>query len=239
MSNMSDLEKRMREFYEDAAKTYLTRRMPVIIRVDGKGFKHVTRNFEFPCDDHFRAAMADTAKDLLNNVQGAVFAYTQSDEISLFLKDYTTLETQALYGYGVQKIVSVVASMTSTYFNKHIGEYEGDAYQEVAGTCIFDARTFNIPKEEVTNYFYWRQTDCERNAIQAIARSVLTKSGVRGHSCKTLVTMLADKDVDIKTYPEYFLHGYCLYKKEGRSVVCEAAPMFTGNGRDTIEKLIE
>lgn len=31
--------------------------------------------------------------------------------------------------------------------------------------AMFDARVFNIPREEVTNYFYWRQLDASRNSI--------------------------------------------------------------------------
>ena len=34
--------------YEDAQKTYLTRRMPVMIRVDGNAFHTFTRGFERP-----------------------------------------------------------------------------------------------------------------------------------------------------------------------------------------------
>ena len=36
--------------YEDAQKTYLTRRMPVMIRVDGNAFHTFTRGFERPFD---------------------------------------------------------------------------------------------------------------------------------------------------------------------------------------------
>ena len=35
----------------------------------------------------------------------------------------------------------------------------------------FDARCFNIPKEEVANYFYWRQLDATRNSIQMVGQA--------------------------------------------------------------------
>ena len=37
--------------------------------------------------------------------------------------------------------------------------------------AMFDARCFNIPKEEVTNLLYWRQVDAARNSIQMVARA--------------------------------------------------------------------
>ena len=39
---------RMKEFYENRAKTKLTRRMPVIIRLDGRAFHTFTKGFAKP-----------------------------------------------------------------------------------------------------------------------------------------------------------------------------------------------
>lgn len=39
----SDLAKRMKNYYETVSKTKLVRRMPVIIRIDGKAFHTFTR----------------------------------------------------------------------------------------------------------------------------------------------------------------------------------------------------
>lgn len=37
--------------------------------------------------------------------------------------------------------------------------------------AMFDARCFNIPKEEVTNLCYWRQDDASRNSIQMVGQA--------------------------------------------------------------------
>lgn len=46
------------------------------------------------------------------------FGYTQSDEITLILTDYATVATDAWFGYNVQKMASVSASMATLAFNK-------------------------------------------------------------------------------------------------------------------------
>lgn len=45
----TDFDKRMKE-YEAVSKTRLTKRMPVIIRVDGRAFHTFTRGFNKPYD---------------------------------------------------------------------------------------------------------------------------------------------------------------------------------------------
>lgn len=86
----SALAKRMKQ-YEAVPKNTLTRRTPVIIRVDGRAFHTFTRGFKKPFDDVLMRAMQDTMKYLCENIQGCVLGYTQSDEITLILVDYKKL----------------------------------------------------------------------------------------------------------------------------------------------------
>lgn len=102
--------------YEAIPKNYLMRRQPVIIRLDGKAFHSFTRGFDKPFDNEFMAAMQSTMKFLCENIQGCVLGYTQSDEITLVLCDYQKLDTDAWFGYNVQKMVSVSASMATLAF---------------------------------------------------------------------------------------------------------------------------
>ena len=50
-------------------------------------------------------------------IQGCVFGYTQSDEITLVLTDYETIKTDAWFGYNVQKMASISASIATSAFN--------------------------------------------------------------------------------------------------------------------------
>lgn len=208
----SSLATRMKD-YESVSKTRLTRRTPVIIRIDGKAFHTFTRGMRRPFDYILAETMRETTKYLCENIQGCVLGYTQSDEISLALVDYKTLETSAWFNNEIQKICSISASMATMAFNKFFRRYaehfiqDCDAQYEMDGTCepgsqnhklckiyeaaiekgaMFDARCFNLPKEEVTNYIYWRQLDAMRNSIQAVGQANFSQTQLNLKSCNDI-----------------------------------------------------
>ena len=88
-----DLGTRMKTYYEQIPKTKLMRRTPAAIRIDGKAFHTFTRGFEKPFDSVLIKSMQETMKHLCENIQGCVFGYTQSDEITLLLVDYKELNS--------------------------------------------------------------------------------------------------------------------------------------------------
>ena len=154
---------RMKENYEQRYKFKLTRRIPVILRLDGKTFHNVTKKYDKPFDEIFQLTIFNTSIELCSQIQGAKCAYVQSDEISILLTDFDRLTTDAWFDYNLQKIVSVSAGIASAYFSSY---WDRDNYS------VFDSRAFNIPKDEVCNYFIWRQQDCTRNSISSLAQSL-------------------------------------------------------------------
>ena len=72
-----NLGDRMKENYENRSKTYLTRRTPVIIRLDGKAWHSFTRGFKRPYDEILHNATNQTLKYLCENIQGCKFGYTR------------------------------------------------------------------------------------------------------------------------------------------------------------------
>ena len=46
-----------------------------------------------------------------------------------------------------------------------------NVYYDKVNMAMFDARVFNIPKEEVTNCIYWRQLDAARNSVQMVGQA--------------------------------------------------------------------
>jgi len=170
---------RMKNNYESRFATKLMRRTPVIIRLDGKAFHTLTRDCEKPFDRKLKDAMEKTTCDLCKGIQGAKCAYTQSDEISILLVDYDKLTTEAWFDYDVQKIVSVSAAIASTSFTKHY-----------SSTGLFDSRAFNIPREEVCNYFIWRQQDWMRNSIQMLARNHFSDKELHKKNTRDMHEML-------------------------------------------------
>ena len=216
-----DLGTRMKTFYENIPKTRLMRRVPVAIRLDGKAFHTFTRGFQKPFDFVLMNTMQQTMKYLCENIQGCVFGYTQSDEITLILVDYQKFTSSAWFDYEVQKICSISASMATMAFNRFFAQevdkwgvetfgyewYEGGTNDpEVANSpewklseiyskaikkgALFDARCFNIPKEEVTNLVYWRQLDATRNSIQMVGQAYFSNSQLKGKSCNDIQDML-------------------------------------------------
>jgi tRNA(His) guanylyltransferase len=166
---------RMKAQYENRTKVMLPRRTYTIVRVDGKAFHSYTRNMKRPFDDDLIACMNDTAVGLCEGMQGAQFAFVQSDEISVLLTDFDRDETQAWFDGSLQKIVSVAASIATMTFNVDANNLD------MSATALFDARAFTIPDPiEVENYFIWRQQDAERNSLTAFCQSFFSHKELEG-----------------------------------------------------------
>ena len=275
-----NLGTRMKEFYEQIPKTKLMRRTPVIIRIDGKAFHTFTRGFKRPFDEVLIKTMQQTTKYLCENIQGCVLGYTQSDEITLVLVDYQRFETFAWFDYEVQKMCSIAASMATMAFNKFfeknsktkINDYkfglvpqsvelQQEAYnyhnallKAIEKGAMFDARVFNIPKEEVTNCVYWRQLDASRNSVQMVGQANFSHKELLHKSCNDIQDMLmTQKGINWNDFPTYQKRGTCVIKKtyidatpdstDSKSVrthwiIDKDIPIFKGEGRNYIEKLI-
>lgn len=230
---------RMKNNYENITRYYLTRRMPVIIRLDGRSFHTFTRGFKKPFDDILVKTMQDTMKYLCENIQGCVLGYTQSDEISLVLTDYAELTTDAWFGNNLQKMCSVSASMATLAFNKFFSgrvqefmydccddlgvkfipenknEYDNavKVYFNKFNAAMFDSRVFTIPKEEVCNYLIWRQKDATRNSIQSVGQANFSQKELHGKSCNNIQDMLMlQKSINWNDYSTTLKRGSCCIK---------------------------
>ena len=257
-----NLGKRMKENYESVPKTHLMRRTPVAIRLDGKAFHTFTRGFNKPFDRVLMNSMQETMKYLCQHIQGCVFGYTQSDEITLILKDYNTFETEAWFDYEVQKMCSISASMATMAFNKIFAnevDYlemtnEADMYYPALNKgAMFDARCFNIPREEVVNLIYWRQLDAVRNSIQMVGQANFSHKELQGKSCNMIQDMLfTEKGINWNDFPTDCKRGSCCIKnyynayddtlvypgKFGEWVIDHDIPIFKGESRYYIEKFL-
>lgn len=231
----SSLGDRMKS-YEFISKTFLTRRIPVIIRLDGKAFHTFTRGMKKPFDEILTSTMQETMKYLCENIQGCVFGYTQSDEITLILTDYETITTDAWFKYNIQKMTSISASMATLAFNKffrhnvaikekalytysldEINTYEYDYMSIMRGKfdkAIFDSRVFSIPREEVCNCLIWRQQDATRNSIQSVGQANFNQKQLQNKSCNEIQDMLfTEKGINWNDLPIEYKRGSCCYKQ--------------------------
>jgi tRNA(His) 5'-end guanylyltransferase len=207
---MTSLSDRMKE-YEKVTRTSLMRKTPIIIRIDGKAFHTWTRHLKRPFDTAFYCAMADTANSLLKEIQGAVLAYGQSDEISILVRDYDEVNTEVWFNGAVQKIVSVAASLATGYFAKHCQDY-GIAGN---GIAFFDARVFNVPQHEVVNYFIWRQQDFMRNSVQMMARHYLGHAACQNTNREAMIQKLKATGRNWDNLPTVYRLGYTCTRTGG------------------------
>lgn len=234
MSNSGfSLDDRMKR-YENVSRIYLTRRVPAIIRIDGKAFHTFTRGMKKPFDRILMTAMQETMRYLCENIQGCVFGYTQSDEITLILTDYATTTTDAWFGYGVQKMASISASMATMAFNSIFVDtvnathqlYDSEpniecssafnysVYERKFWSAMFDARVFSIPVEEVCNCLIWRQQDATRNSIEAAGQAHFSAKQLHSKNCNQIQEMLwKEHNINWNDYPVDFKRGSCCRKE--------------------------
>ena len=287
MPDRDSLGTRMKTYYEEVPKFRLYKRTPVAIRIDGKAFHTFTRGFKKPFDEVLIKSMQQTMQYLCENIQGCVLGYTQSDEITLILQDYKTLTTSAWFDYEIQKICSISASMATMIFNQKFHEnvrewcdenelsvipyfnedkpvelkqlYE-TYWNAVHKGAMFDARCFNIPKEEVTNLIFWRQLDAARNSVQMVGQAYFSHKELQEKSCSDIQDMLMEKyNINWNDFPTTQKRGSCCIKHDWTTtcaktnengevekwvaerphwVIDNEIPQFKGEGREYIEKLI-
>ena len=203
-----NLGDRMKNNYENRYRFKLTRRIPVIMRLDGKAFHTLTKNCEKPFDLHFNNSMWWAAFGVIEEIQGAKCVYIQSDEISILITDFDKLTTDAWFDYNIQKMTSVAASIASIAFNEQFFYLE-DGYK-----ALFDCRVFNIPKEEVVNYFVWRQKDWVRNSVQMLARSYYSHKELHKKKQSDMHEMLYKKGVNWADLESKWKNGVFIYKED-------------------------
>ena len=126
--------------YEVSFKYFLPERMPVILRLDGKSFHTYTRGCKRPFDENLYSCMNDTAIYLCENIQNAVLAYVQSDEISIILNNYKSINTASWFDNNAIKMCSVASGMASSYFTSISDRIFGKLK-----IAVFDCRAFVVP----------------------------------------------------------------------------------------------
>ena len=237
MSDKTSLGNRMKQFYENPYRFYLPRRSPMIIRLDMRAGHSFTKGFQRPFDDIFIKSIQETAKYLCENIENVKFSYQQSDEISLLLTDYDNINTQAWFNKNLQKMCSISASMATLAFNRIFSKMfykwgnENLPDWDMGGTnklvdekliklcntyesasekgAMFDARCFSIPKEEVCNYFQWRQNDCTRNSIQMVGQANFSHKDM----------LMLDKGINWNDFSTVEKRGSCCTKTSIHTVV--------------------
>lgn len=134
----------------------------IVLRLDGRGFSKFTAQLlEKPFDPKFHGWMVECALRLVKDF-GALYGYTESDEISLLLPyDWKSFDRE------LEKTLSLSASLASSVFTAQSGQ-----------VVQFDSRVWMAAeRQSVVDYFRWRQSDAGRCALNGWAYWTLRKAG--------------------------------------------------------------
>lgn len=234
----SKISQRMKE-YESIPKNFLMRRTPVIIRLDGRSFSSFCKRFKKPYDEIFHEIMNKVTSHLCLKIQGSKLAQRHSDEISILLTDYDTINTDSFFEYNVQKICSVVAGMATAEFCRLLVAHQIRTRATIVEVLnkdnvikwdeewpTFDCRCFNIPENDISNYFYWRLLDAKRGSINMLAQSKFSHKELQGKNCDQMQEMLFQKfNINWGKLPAGQKVGFICYKVTKKKQI-DKGPMY-------------
>jgi len=160
--------------YEKIHEHYFIPKIPIIIRLDGKGFHNFVKGLGKPFDQSLVDAMFSSAIDVSKEMTGFKALYAQSDEVTFVLTDDATIQTQQWFGGRQNKIESITSSLMTMFFNSNF-KHPKDKKQ-----ASFDARAFQCPKEDVPNVLLWRVKDWERNSLNMYCGSFFSHKELQG-----------------------------------------------------------
>lgn len=215
--NKQSLSERMRE-YEEPTNIRITKRIPLVIQVDGNRFSKFTKRIklEKPFDSEFSSVMVEAAKKVAAKIQGCVLAYTQSDEISFVIRTDQSDEAVPWFGNRLQKMCSLAASFTTGYFNQYI------TLPDNVDPAAFDGKVIPLPNIiEVYNRLLFRQRDCTRNSIgnaveyelgRAVGRGTARKMAHKLNQKQRQELLFLKAGVNWNDYPEEFKRGTVIFR---------------------------
>lgn len=203
MAQTDDLGDRMKLYEGREAQRRALPGLPVIVRIDGKGFSKWTKGLKYPFDERLEQCRQHTMRRLITET-GALMGYHQSDEMSLVL--YSGTSKSQIYADGrYQKIVSHTASMAANAWRKAVKLYipEKDGLD-----ADFDSRAWEVPSlEEAANALMWREWDASKNSVSMAARSVYSHKEINGKNGSEMQDMLMEKGINWSQYEAWAKRG--------------------------------
>jgi tRNA(His) 5'-end guanylyltransferase len=207
---MGEFGDRMKLYEQQEAGRRLLPLLPVCARIDGKGFRIFTRGLERPYDSRMSELMSHTMTYLTQETQACI-GYTQSDEISLVWYS-ADVKNQIFFDRRVQKMVSVLASMTTAFFNANVPNFLPEKKERLA---MFDCRVWQVPTlEEAANTILWREYDATKNSISMAARHYYSHKALHKKTGNEMQEMLFEKGVNWNDYPPFFKRGLFVQKRK-------------------------
>ena len=215
--------------YQKAANYFLDPDKYIIAHIDGRSFSKMIKNkFKNPFDDTFIEAMNETAKYLCKEVQGCIFAYTQSDEISLIIRKNDP-EGDVFFGGRMCKMQSIIASLATSKFNRvmdenrilnymnevNVNNKEGlKKFFENGPLYQFDCKVWNVDNaNDAMAWLLFRSIDCVRNSKQQTCQTYLPHKVLMSKNTDEQVELLKqEKNVDWNEFDDGKKYGRFIKK---------------------------
>lgn len=204
-----ELGDRMKMYESRDAGARFMPMLPILARVDGRGFSRFTRGMKRPFDPAMSECMALTAEFLVHET-GARIGYTQSDEITLAWYSPAS-KSQVWFDGRIAKMTSQLAAIATLHFYRLVETRLPDFKDRLP---TFDARLWNVPNlEEATNVFLWREWDATKNSISMAASEFYSHRELMDKNGKEKQEMLFQKGVNWNDYPVHFKRGIYIGRK--------------------------
>lgn len=214
-----DLSERQ-ETYEKAYDHSIIARIPVVIKLNIRGYQKITRNTKKPYCHRMLKAMSYAAMETIKEIEGAVFGYIFNDEIIFILKNDQGIDTEPWFANKIQAISSVTSSLITYNFQDYI--YNNNYIPNLSGPVIFKGLSFAVPNIiEISNYLIYRQNACLINAVNSAIFHELSKNFnkkevleiINEKSISDRIEILKNEcEIEVDDYPSSFLRGVALYK---------------------------
>jgi len=208
---------------------------PIFVRLDGRAFHRLAKRLGLsrPFDEGFSRAMGRVSSELLSESGlSPLFAFTFSDEISLYFPDLP-------FRGRVEKIDSVLASFAASSLTLAL-----PADQPLA----FDARVIVASPGYAVEYLCGRQQEAWRNHLNAYCQEALTKEGIppgevagrlSGMRSEELHEFMFTRGVNLAKTPAWQRRGILVYRREEEKSgydPCAGEPVETVRRVVTIER---
>lgn len=195
---------RMKVYEGTYAKQRFLPGLPIVARIDGRGFSRFTRGMNRPYDQTMSDAMIHTTAELVKHTQASV-GYTQSDEITLiwYSNDY---KSKVWFDGRVQKMTSLLGAHATLYFNQYVNKHMPEYAKR---NPTFDARVWNVPNlQEAVNVLIWREWDATKNSIQMAGHHYFSNAQLHKKNTSEIQEMLwSQHNVNWNDYPTFFKRG--------------------------------
>lgn len=204
MTKLDSLGDKLKEIEGAEAGRKARTGMPLMARLDGRGFHNFTKGLERPFHQGLSDLMIETTKHLVDEFQAEV-GYCQSDEITLSW--YRTSNDQSDYDFNgrYQKYCSLLAASASVYFNKNLVHHI-PVKQHLSP--MFDCRVWSaLDLHEAYLNFLWREQDATKNAITMAASAYYPHKELHGVNGVNKQEMLFQKGINFNDYPAFFKRG--------------------------------